>query len=374
MIRAVKINLRLATDSKQRRLESLRREIISCTQAYIDSCWEKSGRLNAVTQKRITSGSLSYRHRSNCLKNALEIIDKIRKAAKALGRRESRPYIKGAIALSSLVANIEPGKGSFDYVLKISGLSKGNRIIIPFKSHSRLNHWLSKPGAKLLQGCILGHGWAALWIEIPDQSPKEGKTLAVDVGLNKLLVDSNGTKYGTELKEVVARVRRSKPGSKGRLKATRARTDYINKEVKKLPWKELGVIGIENLKNLKKGKKSNRSKKFRKLIAPWTYRQAITRIELLAQENRVRLVSVDPRNTSRQCPSCGNVAKENRRGEFFQCSKCNYSSDSDFVGALNVLARTLGNSHKSMVSVLTCDSEINHGNKKIIYDQIRQEE
>jgi IS605 OrfB family transposase len=300
--------------------------------------------------RRISGGSLSYRHKANCLKVALETISSTKRSAKSIGTRASKPKISGAIRLSSLVCTIEKGKGSFDYVIKFSGLKKRKPIAIPVKSHKRLSYWLAKPGAKLLQGCTLGDTWAALWLEIPDQEVKEGKALAVDIGVNKLLVDSNNYRYGTKVKQVCARVRRCKPGSKGRLKASRARKDYINYSVKQLPWGNLGVLGIEDLKNLKKGKKPGRGKKFRKAIAPWTYRQAITRIEQLAQENRVLLVTVNPKNTSRTCPRCGLVAKENRRGENFLCVDCNYSADSDFVGAQNILARTLGNSGQSMVA------------------------
>ena len=123
---------------------------------------------------------------------------------------------------------------------------------------------------------------------------------------------------------------------------SRARRNYINREVKKLPWDSIEVLGVENLKHLKTGKKPGRGKNFRKAIAPWTYRQALARIECLAQENRVRLVAVDPRNTSRMCPRCGSVASENRRGEDFRCVRCHYSADADFVGALNVLVKTRG--------------------------------
>ena len=350
MQRAVKVSLGLATATKLRRLDALRREIRSCTQAYVDSLWTLPGKLDAVTLNRVPGGSLSYRHRSNCLKVALETAIATKRAAKATGRPVSKPTIRGAIRLSSLVAQVEKSKGTFDYVLKIAGLVKGKPIVIPFKGHTRLDHWLSKPGAKLLKGCTLGEGWAALWIEVPSLPEKAGRSLAVDIGIHKLLVDSDGTKYGLETKAVCARVRRCKPGSRGRLRASRARRDYINKVIKTLPWDAIGVLGIEDLNNLKLGKRPGRGKNFRKAIAPWTYRQAITRIEMLAQEHRVRLVAVDPRNTSRMCPSCGMVAKENRRGESFRCIRCNYSADADFVGATNILARTLGNSRQSMVA------------------------
>lgn len=350
MIRTVKVSLQETTQTKLGCLTALRREIRSCTQAFINSLWISPGKLDSETMRRVSSGSLSSRHRSNCLKISLETIVATKKAAKATGVLASKPKVSGAIRLSSLVCKIEKGKSSFDYVIKFSGLKKRTPIVVPVKSHKRLNYWLSKPGAKLLQGCTLGDNWAALWIKLPDHEVKDGKTLAVDIGINKLLVDSSNYRYGTKIKQVCARVRKCKPGSKGRLKASRARKDYINYAVKQIPWGNLGVLGIEDLNNLKKGKKPGRGKKFRKAIAPWTYRQAITRIEKLAQENRVLLVAVNPRNTSRTCPRCGLVAKENRIGENFQCVGCNYSADADFVGAQNILARTIGTSGQSMVA------------------------
>lgn len=347
MERSIKVSLGLATDAKKRRIGALLREVRGCAQRYVDSLWTNPGDLDAKTLNRVPGGSLSYRHRSNCLKGALETIASTRKAALETGKKAGKPRIKGAIRLSSLVAKIEPGKGSFNYVLKISGLVKGEPIVVPFKSHKRLNHWLAKPGAELLQGCTLGDGWAALWIRVLDAEPSrgrimEGKVLAVDVGKNKLCVDSDGRIYGPEMKAVCDRVGRCRPGSKGRLRAKRARENYINREVKKIPWSEISVIGREDLRNLKRGKKKGRGKNFRKAMAPWTYRQAVKRIDILAEENRVLPVAYDPRNTSRQCPRCGWVAKENRKGESFRCVQCHYSADADFVGALNGLARTFG--------------------------------
>jgi len=348
--RSVKISLTLATVAKRRRLAALLREIKSCTQRYINYLWSNPGRLDAATLNRIAGGSLSYRHRSNCLKVALETLSSTRKAARATGVTASCPHVNGAIRLSSLVCKVEPGKGTFDYVLKVSSLVKGEPIVIPFRSHKRLNYWLEKPGAKLLQGCTLGDGWAALWIEVADQQPKMGDVLGVDIGINKLLVDSNGNRYGVEVKAVCARVRRCKPKSKGRLRASRARKDYINREVKRLPWATLGSLGVENLKNMKLGKKPGRGKTFRKAIAPWTYRQVIARIEMLAQENRVLLVAVDPRNTSRTCPLCKTVAKESRVGEHFCCVSCGFAADADHACAVNVLVRAHPNSGQSMVA------------------------
>ncbi|WP_033826178.1 RNA-guided endonuclease TnpB family protein [Kitasatospora sp. MBT63] len=50
------------------------------------------------------------------------------------------------------------------------------------------------------------------------------------------------------------------------------------------------------------------------------------------------VIAVDPRNTSRTCPECGHVAKENRpTQEKFHCGSCGHTAHADTVGALNVL-------------------------------------
>jgi putative transposase len=52
------------------------------------------------------------------------------------------------------------------------------------------------------------------------------------------------------------------------------------------------------------------------------------------------LVAVPPHNTSRTCPCCGHIAKENRLTQAqFVCVECGYENHADVVGAMNVLER-----------------------------------
>jgi putative transposase len=52
------------------------------------------------------------------------------------------------------------------------------------------------------------------------------------------------------------------------------------------------------------------------------------------------LLAVAPQDTSRTCPCCGHVSKENRRTQAqFVCVECGYENHADVVGAINVLAR-----------------------------------
>ncbi len=53
-----------------------------------------------------------------------------------------------------------------------------------------------------------------------------------------------------------------------------------------------------------------------------------------------RLIPVDARDTSRTCPVCGHVAKENRTTQAkFACVSCGFVANADHAGALNVLHR-----------------------------------
>jgi putative transposase len=146
---------------------------------------------------------------------------------------------------------------------------------------------------------------------------------------------------GKEMRDVCATVSRRVPGSKGKHKARSARDQYIDQAVDKIPWNKINVLVIEDLTDLKRGKKKNQSKKVRKMLSPWRYRRALNRIEQRCQENGVRLVRVNPANTSRCCPNCGKVSKLNRSGEEFLCIACGHTDDADGVGALNILRRGL---------------------------------
>lgn len=50
------------------------------------------------------------------------------------------------------------------------------------------------------------------------------------------------------------------------------------------------------------------------------------------------VIPVNPRNTSRTCPDCGHVAKENRATQDkFRCVECSFAEHADVVGATNIL-------------------------------------
>jgi len=342
MRRAVKVTLAFATESKRRKIAALLESYRAAVNFYIRSLWHDRGKLDKSTLARLSHTRLSERYKSQALKQALETVVATRKAAKAIGRPASIPVFCGAAVLDAKFVSIEEGKGCFDLAIRLSVLKKGERITVPTKRTAVLNKWLAESGATLIQGCALSEKGIVLWVEIPEAKPREeGEVVAFDIGKNKMLSCSDGRHYGRDFAARIDRVKRCKPGSKGKRKAIRARDNYIGQVLNTIDWPSFSIVGLEDLRGIKNGKRKGRNKAFRKALAPWTHRQVVTRIEQKAQANRVRLVFVDPRNTSRCCPLCGKTDQESRKGEKFHCIHCDHRDDADHVGAVNILARTL---------------------------------
>jgi len=342
MRRAVKLSLDFLTQAKRRQIGALLEAYRAAVNFYIKSLWNERGKLDKATLTRLQHTRLSERYKSQALKQAIEIVIATKKSAKELGVPAGCPVFTGSAVLDAKFVTVEEGQGSFDLAIRLSTLKKGRRITILTKKTAPFLKWFTMPAAQLVQGCALCEDGLILWIEILDSEPEAiGEVVGVDIGVNKVLSDSNGKHYGREFKLIRDKIKRRKPGSKGKRRACEERRHYLDATVNSLPFDRIAVLGIEELHDMKRGTKKDRDKKFRKAMAPWTYRHVINRIEQKAQENRVLLVRVNPANTSRTCPNCGAVHKDNRNGEKFLCLTCGRAGDADTFGAQIILARTL---------------------------------
>lgn len=70
-------------------------------------------------------------------------------------------------------------------------------------------------------------------------------------------------------------------------------------------------------------------------------------------------LEVEPAFTSQTCPVCGNLNRENRDGKIFHCTYCGYEDDADYVGSINIRART---EDEELVSI--CDAEKYNKNRR----------
>lgn len=340
--RSIKLSLEFITAAKKQKIHALLEAYRAAVNFYIKSLWAKKGSLDKPTLARLENTRLSERYKSQALKQALEMVISTCKSAKELGVKATCPVFKGGAKLDAKFVSIMDGNNTFDIWLKLATLKKRHPIYLPTKATAVLRKWLAKDGAKLLQGCLLHEDYLIVWVETPYQTLKtEGSINAIDLGETVLAVDAEKNFYGKQLQPILDKIRRRKQGSKGRRRARIERDNYINRCLKTLPWQQLRCLGKENLSGIKKGKTGlKQSKKFRKARAPWNQGWVRTRINHLAQENRVLSVNYDPRNTSRKCPKCSEVNKGNRRGRLFKCLSCGYAEHADYVGALNGVAST----------------------------------
>jgi IS605 OrfB family transposase len=181
-----------------------------------------------------------------------------------------------------------------------------------------------------------------------------GGVIGVDFGVVKLAVLSNNVFFdGRQVrwrKERWAERRRAlqQAGRLSRVKKEAGRERrwmrYINhclsKRIVEIAKAEGKAIALENLLGIRERAKG--SKKFNRMMSGWNFRELAAFIEYKAALAGVSVIYVDPKETSRTCPRCGNVSRHNRKKQgWFKCTKCGYQSDADRVGALNIAARAL---------------------------------
>lgn len=344
MIRSVKLTLKFNTQSKKNKIIALLSRYRSAVNFYINEIWKDgTASLNKETLARLQNTQLSERYKSQALKHAIDICSSTRKAAKALKTKASKPVFKGAAKLDSKFIEIKEIKNKeFDICIRLSSLKNRQKLNLVSKKTVVFNKWNNFENSTLKQGCFLSEDFIIIFFEISEVTKSEGEIKALDIGYNHILSTSDREFIGSDFKEkILTKIKRKKKGSNSIHKTYKERENFINQAVNKLNFESIKVLGIEKIVNLKKGKSKKRSKNFRKAISGWTYRHVINRIKEKAQENRVLLVEVNPRYTSQICPSCNHLSKDNRKGEKFKCVSCGYKEHADYVGALNILARTL---------------------------------
>jgi hypothetical protein len=340
--RAVKVSLQWLGPKDRRRLSALLQAYRAAVNFFVRLLWREPGLgFTTLTSKRLVRTRLSGRYRDQALKQAWELVTATRKSAAALGVVAGRPFFRGMAILDSKFVDVEAVAGEHDLLVRLSSLKKGARLTLPTKATRVLRRWLSKPGARLVQGAGLGDGdLLTLWVELPKPALRlEGPILGVDVGVRHLLATSDGMFLGSDFRDVRDKVRRRKPGSKGRRRARRERDDLICTAVKRLPWSEIAAVAVEDLRGIKHGKKKGQGKRVRRALAAWRPPVVHQRLLALAGEHGVLPISVQGFWNSVTCPTCAHRSRGNRNGSVFRCQRCGHLDDADHVGALAAKAR-----------------------------------
>jgi putative transposase len=195
-------------------------------------------------------------------------------------------------------------------------------------------------------------------IEVPEPPPGEPEEyLGIDLGIVNLAADSDGGTYSGEAVErhrrIDARRRRNlqRRGTKAarrklrRLGRRRSRyqrdTNHcISKAVVRTAKGTGRGIALEELKGIRD--RTTVSRRQRARHGNWSFAQLRSFIGYKARLAGVRVVAVDPCNTSRTCPACGHCEAANRRTQAaFCCLACGHAAPADTTAARNIASRAV---------------------------------
>ena len=97
------------------------------------------------------------------------------------------------------------------------------------------------------------------------------------------------------------------------------------------------IFVLEDLTGIRSATEKVRVKN-RYVSVSWAFYQFRQMLEYKAELNGQKVVVVDPKYTSQTCPKCGHVEKSNRNKKLhtFKCKKCQYQSNDDRIGAMNL--------------------------------------
>jgi len=190
-------------------------------------------------------------------------------------------------------------------------------------------------------------------VETPMPIDVEG-VLGIDLGIVNIVADSDGRSFSGAFIEdnrcKFAHRRRNlqRNGSKsakrklkkisGKQARFQKQTNHtISKAIVKIAYDTHRAIALEELGGIHEApvRRKQRAKH-----ANWSFYQLRQYIRYKAERVGIPVIFVDPRNTSRTCPSCGCVDKANRKTQsIFSCVSCGYSANADTNAAVNIAAR-----------------------------------
>jgi len=187
-------------------------------------------------------------------------------------------------------------------------------------------------------------------VDVPEPpTDKPGDWLGVDLGIVNIAADSDGETYsggplnGLRKRHAKLRARLQAKGTKSAKRLMRKRRGKerrfacnVNHIISKrlvAKAKDTGRgIALENLKGIRE--RITVRKTQRRVQHGWAFHQLRSFADYKARLVGVPVVVVDPRGTSRTCPTCGHAAKANRPTQaLFRCVACGFTGPSDTIAA-----------------------------------------
>jgi putative transposase len=195
---------------------------------------------------------------------------------------------------------------------------------------------------------------ATIDVDEPDVFEPDG-FLGVDLGIVNIATTSDGrvlagrrlNRYRKRQRELRAKLQQKRTkAAKRRLKALRRRESrhaantnhIIAKQIVATAQRTSRGIALEDLKGIRQRVTAKKDQRAR--LSSWAFAQLGAFVEYKARRAGVPLVSVDPRNTSRQCSECWHTHRANRVDQArFACRSCGIVLHADLNGSRNIARR-----------------------------------
>ena len=155
---------------------------------------------------------------------------------------------------------------------------------------------------------------------------------------------SRKVKFSNNWKKAKAKVQKIHTG------IANARKDFLHKTTTTISQNHALVciedLQVRNMSRSSKGSNEQHGKRVKqksglnRAILDQGWGEFRRQLDYKVSWNGGILLAVPPHNTSRTCPCCGHVSKDNRQTQAkFLCVDCGYENHADVVGAINVLER-----------------------------------
>ncbi len=313
---------------------------------------------DAQTFRQFGIHKLAYQHiREQTGLNAQVVVRCIAKVADAYkaGKKKQRVFNEyGAIPYDGRILSwkLEPQEVSI-------WTTEGRKKIPYLCGERQLELLQSQRGESDL--CLIG-GEFYLFTTCDVETPQPVEVtdfLGVDLGIKNIATDSDGKRFSgghvNNLRKRYAKLR-GKLQSKGTESAHKLMKKRKHREkrfasdvnhciAKRLVEKAKDTgrgISLEKLKGIRHRVTVRRSQ--RRQHHAWSFYDLQQKIVYKAALLGVPVQFVDPRNTSRECPSCGHIDKANRKTQSaFKCVQCGFCGHADHIAATNISRRAVVN-------------------------------
>lgn len=256
----------------------------------------------------------------------------------------------GAIAYDSRILNYRWGRGV------VSIWTVEGRLKVVYTAGARQAELLKSQKGETDLAFVRGNFYLLSTCDIETPIPDDAEVvLGVDLGINNIATDSDGKKFsGSHLKSVRHRNRRlrarlqskSTKSARRKLKKRAGResrfcTDtnhVIAKRIVEKAKRTNRAIALEQLTGIRSRIRARKPQ--RAALHSWAFEELGRFIKYKAELAGVRVVYVDPCNTSKGCSKCGHIEKANRPSQaVFKCQACGFAAHADINAARNISSR-----------------------------------